>query len=266
MINWIAATRPKTLLISLAPILIGGAYAFSQKAFNPLILLFIFLCAVTIQITANFANNYFDPFESINLSKESLKKGVLVAITLSILASIPLLIQGGALIAALEVASIALAIYYTKGHYSLARTGIADVTTLLFFGPIATGITAYLLIGRIDIAPFVLGLSPGLLSAAILNVNNIRDYGDDKIEGRRTVPIRVGLLKAKALYGSEILLALLLPPFVSIKYLPASLILLPSALLLIRGMEEGASYTRLLAHTAFFELALSLLMSACLFL
>src|SRR5271163_2555050 len=57
---WIHASRPKTLVIGISPVIIGATLAICQGIFNPLIFLFTLLTTLCIQIGTNLANDYFD--------------------------------------------------------------------------------------------------------------------------------------------------------------------------------------------------------------
>lgn len=90
------------------------------------------------------------------------------------------------------VLSITSGILYTAGPFPLAYYGLGDVFVLIFFGLVAVGGTYY--VQALDINAFVVlaGFAPGLLSTAILTVNNLRDIHSDKEAGKRTLPVRLG--------------------------------------------------------------------------
>src|SRR5690606_978785 len=109
------------------------------------------------------------------------------------------------------VLSILFGVLYTAGRYSLAYLGIADLFVLIFFGPVAVAGTYYVQALHVDAVIITAGLGPGLLSVAILLVNNIRDVAEDEVAGKRTLVVRLGRRVAVGLYASCLVLAALLP-------------------------------------------------------
>ena len=55
-----------------------------------------------------------------------------------------------------------------------------EIFVLIFFGPVAVGGTYYLQTLEINFTVILAGLSPGLISTALLTVNNLRDIHTDK--------------------------------------------------------------------------------------
>jgi 1,4-dihydroxy-2-naphthoate octaprenyltransferase len=109
------------------------------------------------------------------------------------------------------VLSIASGVLYTVGRYSLAYLGIADLFVLVFFGPVAVGGTYYVQALSITVEVLVAGLGPGLLSVAILLVNNIRDIDEDRAAGKRTLVVRLGRRVGVVLYAACIVGAAFVP-------------------------------------------------------
>lgn len=205
---WIEGARPKTLIASLSPILMGSVIAFKQGVFNPLIFFLTVLFGLTIQVGTNFANDYFDFRKGADTEERkgprrltqsglvtpaTMKKATAITFGIAGLAAVYLVAQGGWVIGALATLSIVLGYLYTGGPYPLAYLGLGDVFVLIFFGPVAVAGTVYLQTHELSSIAILAGLAPGLISTAILTSNNMRDIGEDRVAGKRTLPVRFGL-------------------------------------------------------------------------
>jgi len=223
---WIEGARPKTLIASFSPVLIGTVLAFKEGVFHPFIFLLTLLFAVFIQIGTNLANDYFDFLKGADtekrkgprrlcqsglLSPEKVKRGALIAFITAALCALYLTFQGGWVMAVCAIFSITLGYLYTAGPYPLGYIGLADLFVLLFFGPIATAGTVYLQTHHFSPDAALAGLAPGLISTAILTSNNLRDFEEDRKAGKRTLPVRFGLKVGKSEYVLCLALAALLP-------------------------------------------------------
>lgn len=205
---WIEGARPKTLIASLSPILMGSVIAFKQGVFNPLIFFLTVLFGLTIQVGTNFANDYFDFRKGADTEERkgprrltqsglvtpaTMKKATAITFGVAGLAAVYLVAQGGWLIGLLAALSIVLGYLYTGGPYPLAYLGLGDLFVLIFFGPVAVAGTVYLQTHELSSIAILAGLAPGLISTAILTSNNMRDIGEDRVAGKRTLPVRFGL-------------------------------------------------------------------------
>ena len=109
------------------------------------------------------------------------------------------------------ILSILLGILYTGGPYPLGYNGLADIFVLIFFGPVAVGGTYYVQALEINKVVLLAGLAPGLISMAILTVNNLRDIHTDAKAGKRTLAVRFGAGFARVEYLLSIVAASLVP-------------------------------------------------------
>ncbi len=204
---WIDSARPKTLPAAVAPVVMGGAMAHAQGAFDGWVWGVILGCALCIQIGTNYANDYFDFVKGTDtaarvgptrataaglVTPRQMLVATLVVFALSLLGGLFLVWQGGWPILVIGVISIASGILYTAGPYPLGYLGLGDLFVLIFFGLIPVAGTTYLLTGRWELTAWVAGLGPGLLSTAILAVNNYRDRHTDREAGKRTLVVRWG--------------------------------------------------------------------------
>ena len=105
----------------------------------------------------------------------------------------------------LGIASIVAAIKYTVGKKAYGYSGLGDVFVFVFFGLVAVLGSNFLFTKSIDWRLILPAVSIGLLSTAVLNLNNMRDIENDKIAGKNTLVVKMGLKWAKTY--QEVILA-----------------------------------------------------------
>jgi 1,4-dihydroxy-2-naphthoate octaprenyltransferase len=204
---WVAASRPKTLPLAIGPALTGTILAFSEGFFRPLICMLTILTALSLQICANFANDYFD---FIKGGDTKLRKGPL-RITQAGLVSVPqmrnalvlssliatclgcsLIFYGGFFLAVLVALALLSALLYTGGPFPLAYLGLGDLFVFIFFGPIATLGAYFLQTASFSWNPILLGSGSGMLAVMPLVINNLRDEEEDRTTRKKTLVVRLG--------------------------------------------------------------------------
>ncbi|MBM3193930.1 MAG: 1,4-dihydroxy-2-naphthoate octaprenyltransferase [Chlamydiae bacterium] len=259
---WLEASRPKTLIASISPVLIGSAISLSFKSFSFLILLNSLLTAIFLQIGTNLANDYFDSKKGSDretrigprrimqkglVREDAMKRAIFISFLIAASSCIFLISKGGPLISYLLVLAVLLGIGYTAGPFALAYIGLGDVVVFFFFGCVATLMTAYLQTGKFLIEAFIGGIAPGALSTAILTANNLRDRIEDEKANKKTLIVRFGDKFGKWEYTFFVILAFFIPFFMKNVFHFNSLILLtffPSlyALLLIRDVWQAKTF------------------------
>src|SRR5208283_4567440 len=130
---------------------------------------------------------------------------------LAALSSIYLVHRAGVCILIIAIASIFSGILYTAGPKPLGYLGLGDLFVLIFFGPVAVGVTYFTQALEINWAVIAAGLAPGFLSMAILAVNNLRDMDTDRRAGKLTLAVRFGRSFAMSEYLFCIIAATLIP-------------------------------------------------------
>lgn len=268
---WLIAARPKTLIAGASPIVMGMTLALSDGVFNPIVFLLTLLTALGIQIATNFVNDYFDFLKGADclqrkgplrvmqaglVSSRKMKCAISIVFSLTFILGCTLIYQGGLSIACILLVSLLLAYGYTAGPYPLAYLGLGDLFVLLFFGPIAVLCTYYLQTHHFSKEAFIVGISPGCLSTAILIANNVRDIEEDRKAHKKTLPVRFGKFFGKIQYCSFIFCSLIpllffyrTHPFSSLAFL----ILIP-AFPLLRAMllekdGDAATLNQIFLHT-----------------
>jgi 1,4-dihydroxy-2-naphthoate octaprenyltransferase len=223
---WILAARPKTLWAAVAPVIIGTAMAYEAGGVHWISAASAFLSALFIQIGTNLANDYFDfkkgadtghrlgpvrVTQSGLIAPEKVKVAAYIVFKIAFLFGIYLVIRGGWPIAIIGVLSILFGIMYTGGPFPLGYKGLGEIFVLIFFGPVAVGGTYFVQLLDINWQVITAGFSPGLISVAILTVNNLRDIEGDTIAGKMTLPVRYGKKYAQIQYVLSISIASLIP-------------------------------------------------------
>ncbi|GMQ81912.1 MAG: 1,4-dihydroxy-2-naphthoate polyprenyltransferase [Rhodothermia bacterium] len=230
---WIMAVRPKTLWAAASPVLIGVALAVRAGVVHPGVAVLTLIAAILIQIGTNLFNDYKDfvrgadtnvrkgPTRVVHaglVSPKNMKRATVIAFSLAVLAGLYLMIRGGWPIVLIGVSSILFGVLYTAGKYSLANLGLADIFVFIFFGPVAVAGTYYVQALEWPPSVWLAGIAPGVLSIAILLVNNIRDMDEDRDHLKRTVVVRFGRRFGYSSYVGCILIAALTPVVLYFSY------------------------------------------------
>ena len=227
--------RPRTLLLSLSGVLLGGLLAINARPSTLrgasgtagsgtwLCLLFCALTAVLLQVLSNLANDYGDfkkgtdsanrvgpqrEMQSGTITEKEMRRGLaftallcLVFGALLIFVFARLTLQELAVFAALGLAAVLAAMLYTLGKHPYGYRGLGDLFCFLFFGWAAVAGTYYLATKNLDFSVLLPASAMGFLSNAVLNINNMRDYENDKASGKNSLVVKLGLKKAFVYHG-----------------------------------------------------------------
>lgn len=281
MSPWILAARPKTLWASVAPVAVGLAMAW-DRGLHPGAAAATLLVALLIQIGTNYCNDYADfakgtdradrkgPLRATQaglVTPQAMKRATALVFALAAGVALYLVVRGGWIMAVIGAASITSGVLYTAGPRPLGYLGLGDVFTLVFFGPVAVAGTYYLQTLQWTAGAVVAGLGPGLLSVAILTVNNLRDIDGDAVSGKRTLAVRFGRTFARWEYTLCILGAAAIPPLLvryhgaPVNVMAAGMVVLAavSALKTVWTATEAVVLNSLLAYTALLLLLYAML-------
>ena len=224
--TWILAIRPKTLTAAVSPVMIGTAMAYGDGVHHIFSAMLCLIAALSIQIGTNLANDYFDFKKGADneerigptrvtqaglITPQIVKRAFIISFAICVLASYALIQRGGWPITMIMIVSIISGILYTAGPYPLGYVGLGDLFVFIFFGPVAVAGTYYVQSYEMNTAVILAGIAPGLISTAILAVNNYRDIDSDAKSGKRTLAVRFGRAFAQREYLVCILLASVIP-------------------------------------------------------
>lgn len=221
--SWIKAARLRTLPLALASIAMGGIVSGIHPDFSLSAVILAALTTLFLQILSNLANDYGDAKSGIDnenrlgpkrtvqsgeIKAGAMKKAVILFAGLSLLSGLALVFWAAALplLAALAfvllgLAAIMAAIKYTVGKNPYGYAGLGDLFVFLFFGLLGVCGTYFLATKSWDFFVLLPASAMGLLSTAVLNLNNMRDVVNDSQKGKNTVAVKIGA-RASMLYHS----------------------------------------------------------------
>lgn len=219
MKHWIQAARLRTLPLSVSGIIVGSAYAYHQGFSDWRIVVLALLTTLGLQVLSNYANDYGDGVKGTDANRigekrlvaagvitaEQMKKAVIItAIFTFIIALLLIYVAFGIenfglslIFILLGIGAIGAAIKYTVGKSAYGYSGFGDLFVFLFFGWVSVIGSNFLFTHFIDWKLFLPATAIGLLSVAVLNLNNMRDIENDKIAGKNTLVVKMGLAWAK---------------------------------------------------------------------
>jgi 1,4-dihydroxy-2-naphthoate octaprenyltransferase len=286
---WLMAARIRTLPASLAPVLVGTGLAGYGHVFHPLRFLAALIGAIFIQVGTNLSNDYSDARRGadaddrlgpVRVTAGGLvpPKQVLLATYISfgvaVLAGAYLIAVAGWLLLVIGAASILAGVLYTGGPRPYGYEGFGELFVFLFFGIVAVVGSYFVQVKHLHWEAFALAVPVGLLAAAILVVNNVRDIDSDRRAGKRTLAVRIGRARTRAMFGAMVYVSYILTPVTwAFGPLTAWLLLpwltLPPAASIVREVRnrvDGPSLNKALAQTGLLQLSFCVLLSAGLLL
>ncbi len=269
---WLIAIRPKTLLATIVPVLVGAACAINHGVVHAAPILAALIGALLIQIGTNLANDRFDfehgadrsdrlgPTRVVQaglLTPQTVGRAAMLAFALATLVGVYLTIAAGPVIVVVGVASILSGLAYSGGPFPLAYHGLGELFVMIFFGFVAVCGTAYVAAGTVPQLAYWASIPVGALASAILVVNNLRDQETDCRADKRTLAVRFGRRVARREYIGLLLVSYLVPVGLLLALQTTVWILLPwvtipMAFRLIQQIstEEGRALNQRLEGTA----------------
>ena len=255
MLDWIKAARLRTLPLSMSGIIMGSFIARWKlleqgKTWDWTIFALALLVTLLYQVLSNFANDYGDGVKGTDqnrigeaeqravasgkISAKQMRNAMFLFAILSLVATLVLLykaffpdfINEFYTFIGLGVACILAAIGYTVGKKPYGYLGLGDLMVFIFFGLVSVCGSYFLFTKTFDWDMLLPASAIGLLSAAVLNLNNMRDIENDEKSGKKTLALRLGFKNAM-IYEMVILM---LPPILVLIYM------------FLEGLEEQGKY------------------------
>lgn len=244
---WIRATRPQYLPTSLVPGLAGALVAVGAGGADWWLLPVALIALLLVHAGTDVCNevedaaNGVDPPEKADNSKVfntgllSIEEGRRLYLALFAAAfglGVGICLAQGPALLAYGIAGILGGLLYTAGPKPLKYAGLGDACIVVVMGPLLTqGAYTAITGDGFHAAAFWLGLVPGLLITAVLAGNNLSDLEGDRAAGVRTLAVRVGFPRARALYLTALVAAFAAIPLLWAAGLFGPAILLPLVLL-----------------------------------
>jgi 1,4-dihydroxy-2-naphthoate octaprenyltransferase len=282
---WILASRPRTLPAAIAPVLVGTALAAAEDEFRVLPFIAALVGSIFIQIGTNLSNDYSDARRGADTEERlgpvrvtagglmpprHVLVGTYVAFGIAVVAGLYLAAVAGWELLVVGVASILAGVLYTGGPRPYGYEGLGELFVFVFFGIVAVVGSYYVQTEALRWEAFALAVPVGLLSSAILVVNNVRDIDTDRRAGKRTLAVKLGRERARRLYVAMIVLSFVAPiatfAFGGLTaWLLVTLAAVPLAVPLVRTVSsrsDGPALNAALAGTGRLLAVFSLLLSA----
>jgi 1,4-dihydroxy-2-naphthoate octaprenyltransferase len=282
---WVMAARVRTLPAAIAPVLVGTSLALGANDFHPLAFVAALLGAVFIQVGTNLSNDYSDARRGADTDDRlgpvrvtagglvppgQVLRATYVTFGLAVLCGVYLIAIAGWELLAVGAASILAGVLYTGGPRPYGYEGLGELFVFLFFGIVAVTGSYFVQVQQLPWQAFACAAPVGLLASAILVVNNVRDIDTDRRAGKRTLAVRLGRERTRALYAAMLVCAFIATPVCwAFGTLDAWLLLpwliAPLALRLIgivRTHTDGPTLNGALARTGALQLLFCLLFSA----
>ena len=227
---WISACRLRTLPLSISGAIVGSGVAYSEGVFALSVFVLTILTTLSLQILSNLANDYGDGVKGTDnenrigpkralqsgiISPKQMRNAIVINVIICLFLVLNLIYQAfGAdkfltsfIFIGLGVLAIIAAIKYTVGASAYGYKALGDVMVFLFFGWLSVLGTYFLYSKQIDFLMLLPASSIGLLSAGVLNLNNMRDFESDKLANKHTLAGYLGLVNARKYHLILIILA-----------------------------------------------------------
>ncbi len=186
---------------------------------HSLIFLLAILTTIGFQILSNFANDYGDGVKGTDAHRigekrmvatgkirpKQMKNAMMVTALITFCFALLLIyisfgkenIMYSIFFFVLGLLAIASAIKYTVGKSAYGYSGFGDVFVFLFFGLVSVLGSYFLYTKHFNALLLLPATSVGLLSVAVLNLNNMRDINEDRLAHKNTLVVKIGSQKAK---------------------------------------------------------------------
>lgn len=238
--SFVKAARLRTLPLSISGIIVGSVLGNNNviseiyerpSIWTSSIFWLAILTTIGFQVLSNFANDYGDGVKGSDknrtgevrmvstgaITPKQMKFAMLITTIITLVIALLLIYVAfgsenfgySILFLGLGIASIASAIKYTVGNSAYGYSGFGDVFVFLFFGLLSVVGSYFLYTKHINFKIFLPAISVGLLSTAVLNLNNLRDREEDKKNNKNTLVVKLGNVKAKKYHYFLILTALI---------------------------------------------------------
>jgi 1,4-dihydroxy-2-naphthoate octaprenyltransferase len=225
MTDWIKAARLRTLPLSLSGIIMGAFIArwrlYGEGGiWDWRIFALALLVTLLYQVLSNYANDYGDGVKGTDakrvteaearavasgrITAKQMKNAVILLSILSFVATVGLLyiafipdyMNEFYIFIGLGVASILAAIGYTIGKKPYGYMGLGDIFVFIFFGLVSVCGSYFLFTKSFSWDMLLPGTAIGMMSMAVLNLNNMRDIESDKLSGKNSLALRLGFKNA----------------------------------------------------------------------
>ena len=213
--EWLSGARPRTLPAAIVPVTVGSGVAFGYGRFSLWRAALALVVALALQVGVNYANDYSDGVRGtderrvgpVRLVAARLARprrvltAALACFATACVAGIALAAVTSWWLLLLGAAAVAAAWTYTGGSHPYGYRGMGEAAVFVFFGVAAVAGTAYVQMDRLTWLALAASVPVGLLSCALLVINNLRDIPSDTMAGKRTLAVLIGDQRTRVLYA-----------------------------------------------------------------
>lgn len=211
---WLAGARPRTLPAAVVPVAVGTAAAVGEVDLIWWRVAAALVVSLALQVATNFVNDYADgergtdadrvgPLRLVGSGAATagqVKWAALAAFAVAGVAGGALALAVGPELFVVGLAAMVAAWAYTGGPKPYGYLGFGELFVFVFFGLVATVGSTYVQTESLTALSFVASVPVGLLSVALLVINNLRDIPGDTASGKRTLAVRLGDRSTRHLY------------------------------------------------------------------
>ena len=220
--QWVQGARPRTLPAAVAPVAAGTGAAVGLGAADAVRAVLALLLALALQVGVNYANDYSDGVRGTDddrvgplrltgsrlAAPAAVRTAALASFAVAgVLGTVLVALTGQWWLLAVGAAAVAAAWLYTGGPRPYGYAGLGELFVFVFFGLVAVLGTTYTQAGRVDRQAVAAAVGVGVLACALLVVNNLRDVPTDAAAGKRTLAVRLGVARTRALYVALVAVA-----------------------------------------------------------
>ena len=221
---WIKAARPKTLPVSMAPVVMSVAMAGLYQSVNWPAAAICLAFAIMAQILSNLVNDYADGVKGIDRNRigpqrmvasglippKVMRFGMIMFGILTFMVGFALIYWGGWVLLPFGIVILLCALAYSAGPYPLSSHALGDVAVVLFYGIAPVALTFFIQVGYVNWQIIAAGLAIGIVADNLLIVNNYRDAEQDAAGGKKTTVIVFGKPFMRCVYYLNPIFAVLL--------------------------------------------------------
>jgi 1,4-dihydroxy-2-naphthoate octaprenyltransferase len=215
--RWLGAARPRTWPAAIVPVLVAAAAAYRVDVFDLMTLALTFIGALSIQVAANFANDVSDARRGADtvdrvgpprmvaselISPSAMWAACWTAVGIAALCGVLLAVRVGPVILLIGAASVLAMLTYVGGPFPYGYRGLGELFVLGFFGVLATGGSRLAYDGTSPAWVWLMGIPVGMLAAAILVANNLRDRDIDARVNKNTLAVLLGEKRTRLLFAA----------------------------------------------------------------
>lgn len=260
MKDWLAGARPRTLPAAVVPVAVGTAAAVGVAPIVAWRVVAALVVSLALQVGVNYANDYSDGVRGTDdagarvgpvrlvgsglKAPSAVKQAAFLAFGVAAVAGLALAVAVGWELLIVGAAAIAAGWFYTGGPRPYGYAGMGELFVFVFFGVVATVGSTYVHTGEVTGLSLAASVPVGLLATALLVVNNLRDIPGDTAAGKRTLAVRLGDPRTRALYAALLAVAfVVVPPLAAFGRIGAVAALagIPFSRVPVTRVLEGAS-------------------------